>query len=190
MRLFEKFSEDNEELSFAGSLLIAHPSQVDGYFKRTVVLLVVHSVEDGSLGLILNRPLNQKLGDYNSEFSNTEFASVPLFDGGPVSRDRLILVAWKQLAEGAIKLYFGIDESKAREILANDPEFEVRGFLGYSGWSEAQLEGELQMDAWVLARLSAELSELDTPKTWHTLLADRGPKMQLLIEEPDDPSLN
>lgn len=191
MRLFKKFSESNDALSFAGSLLIAHPSQIEGYFRRTVVLLIVHSTEDGSLGLIMNRPLNQTLSDYNAKFSDSELASVPVFIGGPVSHDQLILVAWKQDDEtGALKLYFGIDESKAREIIANDSGFELRGFLGYSGWSEGQLEGELKANAWILAELSAELSELNTPNAWLKLIASESPEMRLLAEEPQDPSLN
>ena len=190
MRLFEEFSEKEEEMSLAGSLLIAHPSQTQGYFKRTVVLLIVHSTEDGSLGLILNRPLEKKLGDYNSGLLGSELESVPLFDGGPVNGDQLILVAWKQTDRNTLKFYFGIDEAKACELIASDPEFEVRGFFGYAGWSEHQLEGELQMDAWVLTELSAKLSKLDSPDTWRKLLAAKGPKMQLLSGEPQDPSLN
>jgi len=190
MRLFSQFSESNEEMSFAGSLLIAHPSQSQGYFKRTVVLLVVHSDKEGSLGLILNRPLDQKLGDYDAELSNSELSSVPLFDGGPVGRDQLILVAWKQIAPHTSKFYFGIDASKALEIIANDPEFELRAFIGYSGWSEGQLEGELQMDAWVLKELSTELSNLEGPETWHSLLASESLKLRLMAGEPEDLSLN
>ncbi len=190
MRLFKEFYERNEKLSFAGSLLISHPSQSEGYFRHTVILLMVHSSDDGSLGLVLNRPLKQKLGDYKPELSDSKLASVPLFDGGPVSREQLILVAWKQVDEKTLKFYFGIDESKALEIIANDPEFDLCGFLGYAGWSEGQLEDELKMNAWVLKKSPALLSDLGTPKAWHTLLTSEGPKMRLLAEEPDDPSLN
>ena len=190
MRLFEEFSERNEEMSFAGSLLISHPSQSAGYFRHTVVLLMVHSSEEGSLGLILNRPLNQTLGDYKPELSDSKLASIPLFDGGPVSRERLILVAWKQIDETTSKFHFGINESKALEIIMNDPEFELRGFLGYSGWSEGQLEGELKMNAWILKKRFTALSDLDKPKAWQTLLTSEGPEMQLLAGEPEDPSLN
>ena len=102
----------------------------------------------------------------------------------------MILVAWKQIGKSALKFYFGIDEKKARELIANDPEFEVRGFFGYAGWSERQLEGELQMDAWVLTELSAKLSKLDSPNAWRKLLASKGSKMELLAGEPQDPSLN
>ena len=191
MRIFKKFSERDEELSFAGSLLIAHPSQFEGYFNRTVILLIVHSTKDGSLGLVMNRPLHQKLGDYNVEFADSGLASVPLFDGGPVNGEQLILVAWKQNDEtGILKFYFGINESKVLEIVKSDPEFEVRGFLGYTGWSEEQLEGELEENAWILTDLSAELSELASPYVWQKLLASEGPVMRLLAEEPQDPSLN
>ena len=191
MRLFRKFSEQEGELSFAGSLLIAHPSMTEGYFSHTVILLMVHSGEEGSLGLVLNHPLDQTLGDYDQKFAGTELALVPLFNGGPVSRDQLIFVAWKQTDNtGTMKLYFGIDESKAREIIENDPEFELRGFFGYSGWSEGQLEEELEMDVWVLTQLSAQLSDLDNPKVWQKLLASEGPEMRLLAGEPEDLSLN
>ena len=190
MRLFEEFSENDEEMSFSVSLLLAHPSQTQGYFRHTIVLLIVHSVEKGSLGLILNRPLNQTLGEHDTDFSDTELASVPLYDGGPVEQNQLTLIVWKQDSEGNVKFYFGIKPAKACEIIAKDPEFKIRGFLGYSGWSKGQLEGELKMHAWVLTGLTAELSELDGPNAWYTLLASEGPEMRLLAGEPEDPSLN
>ena len=76
------------------------------------------------------------------------------------------------------------------EIISNDPEFELRGFIGYAGWSEGQLEDELQMESWVLTKLSTKLSNLDKPNIWHALLASQSPKMRLLSGEPPDPSLN
>lgn len=191
MRLLKQFSSKDEELLLAGSLLIAHPSQSEGYFKRTVILMIIHSAEDGSLGLVMNRPLHQSLGDYSAEFAESKLASVPLFAGGPVNDTQLTLVAWKQNEEtGTLHFYFGIDESKALEIIANDPQFELRGFLGYSGWSEEQLEEELKTDAWVLTELSAKLSELNTPRIWNTLLASESLEMRLLAGEPPDLSLN
>lgn len=191
MRLFKQFSSTNDERTLTGSLLIAHPSQSEGYFKHAVILMIVHSAEDGSLGLVMNRPLNQSLGDYSEEFAKSKLASVPLFAGGPVNEKQLILVAWKQNEEaGTLQFCFGIDESKALEIIASDPQFELRGFLGYSGWCEGQLQKELKMDAWVLTELSAELPKLSAPLIWRTLLASENPEMRLLAEEPQDLSLN
>ena len=191
MRLTEESSLDDQEKPAAGLLLAAHPSQHDGYFKHTVVLLMLHSFEEGALGLILNWPLRKTLREYDSELSDSKLGGIPLYDGGPVSRDKLILVAWKwNSKEGIQKFYFGIDEDKARQIIEVDPEFEIRGFLGHSGWSEGQLEAELEADSWVLSTIGPDCLRLEGLKAWQSILSAQGPEMQLLAEEPEDTSLN
>lgn len=191
MRLISNRGQDGEELHLAGSLLVAHPSLLDSHFKRTVILLTAHSAEEGSLGVIVNRPLHQTLGQYDSELAGSEFADVPLYEGGPVGSDQMILVAWKWSSEdGTFKLYFGIDEAKARQILQDDPEFELRGFIGHSGWDEGQLEGEIEVDSWVVSPLSPDLEDKEGLDVWRSILSQQGPEMQLLAEEPDDLSMN
>lgn len=191
MRLIPDRNEGDEELHLAGSLLVAHPSLLDSHFKRTVVLMTAHSAQEGSLGVIVNRPLYQTLGQYDVELAGTEFAAVPLYEGGPVGSDQMILVAWKwSSADGTFKLYFGIDEDKARQILKDDPEFELRGFIGHSGWGEGQLEGEIEVNSWVVSPLIPDLEELEGLAVWRSILSQQGPEMQLLAEEPDDLSMN
>jgi putative transcriptional regulator len=191
MRLIPDRGQDGEALHLAGSLLVAHPSLLDSHFKRTVVLLTAHSAEEGTLGVIVNRPLHQTLGQYDSELAGSEFAEVPLYEGGPVGSDQMILVAWKWSSEdGTFKLYFGIDEAKARQILQDDPRFELRGFLGHSGWGEGQLEGEIAINSWVVSPLSQDLEEKEGLDVWRSILSQQGPEMQLLAEEPDDLSMN
>ena len=191
MRLIPDRGQDDEELHLAGSLLVAHPSLLDAHFKRTVVLLTAHSAEEGSLGVIVNRPLHQTLGQYDAELAGSEFAAVPLYEGGPVGSDQMILVAWKWSSEdGTFKLYFGIDEEKARQILKDDPGFELRGFIGHSGWGEGQLEGEIEVNSWVVSPLSPDLEEKEGLDVWRSILSQQGPQMQLLAEEPDDLSMN
>jgi putative transcriptional regulator len=191
MRLNPGSDEDDDAVHLAGSLLLAHPSLRDTHFKRTVVLLTAHSTIEGSLGVIVNRPLNQTLGEFDSELAGSEFADVPLYEGGPVACDQMILVAWKWSSEdGTFKLYFGIDEVKARQLLEYDPEFVLRGFIGHSGWGEGQLEGEIEVDSWVVAPLSPAIEELDGVSVWRAILSQQGPKMHLLAEEPDNPSMN
>ena len=178
------------ERHLAGSLLVAHPSLLDPQFKRAVVLLTAHS-DEGSLGVIVNRPLYQTLGQYDSELVGSEFADVPLYEGGPVGSDQMVLVAWKWASEdGTFKLYFGIDEEKARQILQDDPEFELRGFIGHSGWGEGQLEGEIETSSWVVSPLNPDLEEKEGVTAWRSILSQIGPEMRLLAEEPDDLSVN
>ncbi len=176
---------------FAGSLLVAHPSLEDPNFRRSVVLLTAHSDSDGSLGVVVNRPLGQTLGDYATELSGSELAGIPLYQGGPVANEQLILVAWKWTPEeGSFKLYFGIDEGKARALVQEDSGFELRGFLGHSGWTEGQLDAEIEEGAWVTSALLPEIDTIGGEAVWRFILHRDSPEMHLLADEPDDPSLN
>ncbi|HAV12294.1 MAG TPA: YqgE/AlgH family protein [Opitutae bacterium] len=178
-------------LPFAGSLLVAHPSLQDPNFRRSVVLLTAHSDEEGSLGVVVNRPMNQTLSEFDPTLSNTDLESVPLFYGGPVANDKLILVAWKWTPEeGSFKLYFGIDDVKARSLLAENSGFELRGFIGHSGWTEGQLDAEIEEGAWVTSPLMPEIDSVQGEEVWRMILRRDSPQMGLLADEPDNPSLN
>ena len=69
-----------------GSLLLAEPFLSDPNFKRSVVLLAEHDEENGSLGFILNRPLQM---DISEVIEGWEQASLPLYLGGPVQHETL-----------------------------------------------------------------------------------------------------
>ena len=47
--------------SLAGQLLLASPALLDPNFRRSVVLIGVHS-EEGALGVVLNRPSSVTVG--------------------------------------------------------------------------------------------------------------------------------
>ncbi|MGJ8640357.1 MAG: YqgE/AlgH family protein [Opitutaceae bacterium] len=178
-------------LPFAGSLLVAHPSMQDPNFRRSVVLLTAHSDEEGSLGIIVNRPMGQTLGEYDTELTGTDLADVPLYQGGPVAKDKLILVAWKWAPqEGSFKLYFGIDDVKARELVKRNSGFKLRGFIGHSGWTEGQLDAEIEEGAWVTSTLLPEIESIEGDAVWRMILHRDSAEMGLLADEPDDPSLN
>ena len=175
----------------AGSLLLAHPSMQDDNFRHAVLLMTSHSETDGALGVVVNRPLGQTLGEYDSALKESEFADVPLYAGGPVAAHQVILAAWKWVPhDGAFKLYFGIDDVKARMLVATDPEFQLRGFLGHSGWSGGQLETEIDQQAWVVAPLAMDIDECAGESLWRTMIRRISPQMHLLAEEPMDPWLN
>lgn len=176
--------------SLAGSLLLAHPKLRDPHFDRTVILLSLHN-EEGAMGVVLNRPMDKTLGDLGSELAHGTLADVPLFHGGPVSPEQLILVAWEtDVSAGNVKLYFGIDPEKLIE-LREERDVDVRGFLGYSGWSAGQLENEMKRESWIVAPVSAELvGDLQGQELWRAVVGNLSPRWKLLAGEPDDPEMN
>ncbi|WP_269526369.1 YqgE/AlgH family protein [Coraliomargarita parva] len=191
MRLNQDSDFDEAPPHYAGSLLVAHPSLLDPNFRRSVVLLTAHSEEDGALGVVVNRPLGQTLGEYDPALQQSEMADLPLFYGGPVAADQLILVAWRWTPEdGTFKLFFGIDDVKACKLLKEEPGFNLRGFLGHSGWTGGQLEAEVDEGAWVSSPLTPEMDQFEGDALWRRILSTKGPALRLMSEAPEDPSVN
>jgi len=174
--------------SLAGQLLLAHPALRDPNFRRTVVLMSAHDAE-GAMGVVLNRPLGKTLGQVQGEFALDALAKVPVFVGGPVQVDRLILVVWQTRDDG-FRLHFGIEPERAAQWLT-EPGSQVRGYLGYSGWSAGQLEGELGQSTWVVAEPPTDLFDQSSDLSlWRNVLGAEGDEWRLMAGEPDDPGCN
>jgi putative transcriptional regulator len=172
----------------AGSLLLAHPAMRDPNFRRSVILMSAHNAE-GAMGVVLNRPLGKRLGQLSGDFALGALASVPLFTGGPVQTEQLVLAAW-QVREDGFRLHFGVEPDKAVQLLAEEGT-HVRGFLGYSGWSAGQLENEMKHQTWIVADVPEDLLNQTQDETlWRTVLGREGAEWRLLAGEPDHPEEN
>ena len=138
--------------SYSGCLLVARPSLRDGFFNRSVILLLQHG-PDGALGVILNRPAPAK---------DVPF---PVYLGGPCKMDGLLMIHahkdWGEddpPAEVCPGVYLGnaaCFEKVSGEF--QDPAWQFRVFVGYSGWGPKQLEAELNQDAWIVVPARADL---------------------------------
>lgn len=174
--------------SLAGSILLAHPVLRDPNFRKTAVLMSTHG-PDGAMGVVLNRPLGKRLGELKGDFALGPLSHTPIFTGGPVQTDQLILAAWRSTGD-AFQLHFGIDPEKAIQMIA-DESTRLRAYLGYSGWSAGQLENELKCGTWIVASPPADLFERPTQEElWRALLSDEGDQWRLLVDEPDEPGKN
>lgn len=172
----------------AGSLLLAHPAMRDPNFRRCVVLMSVHNAE-GAMGVVLNRPLGKRLGELSGDFALGPLGAVPLFNGGPVQTEQLVIAAW-QAREDGFRLHFGIEPDKAVQLLAEEGT-HLRGFLGYSGWSAGQLENEMKHQTWVVADVPEDLMTHAQDETlWQLVLGREGANWKLLAGEPDEPGRN
>lgn len=102
-----------EVSSLTGRLLVATPALADPNFDRSVVLILDHD-DEGSLGVVLNRPTPVGVGDILEGWASLAGEPGVVFQGGPVSLDSALGVGVIPGFEGAS------DEAKetrdAREV--------------------------------------------------------------------------
>ncbi len=177
-----------------GKILISEPFLVDYYFKRSVVLLAEHN-EDGSFGLIINKPVEMYLHDMIKNFP--EF-NAPVYLGGPVKTDNLYFIHTQgDLIENSMEildgLYWGGDIEHVKELILIDklkPE-QIKFFVGYSGWISNQLESELERNSWLVANIRAsQVMKTNTEKLWKTSVKRLGGDYSYWTNFPADPNLN
>ena len=142
------------------------------------------------MGVILNRPTGKRLGDLDKQFQVVDFAGVPVFEGGPVEKEKLIVAGWEWLdSPSSFKLYFGIDLEKAKFLRDENPNIKLACFLGHSGWSPGQLESELDDDAWLTHSLDYDLfTNMDKENhIWKKIVGSMSDELRLLADAPDNP---
>lgn len=178
--------------NLAGALLVAHPGLMDPNFRRSVILISNYSAETGSLGVVINKPLNCMLGELNEHFKESPLAKIKLYRGGPIGVDQVILTAWQWLREEKVfKLHFGIPEDKAIDLMQKEPAVDIRAFVGYSGWSDGQLEVELEEHAWLISSISGlNLPTDEKHPLWREIISHIHPELLFLADAPDNPSVN
>ena len=184
-----EFSQSSSEL--AGSFLVAHPSLIDPNFRRSVVFMTTHDPEEGSHGLIINRPTGNTVADLLPAGEMGSLAGLPVFIGGPVAADQLSFAGFRwEIATGNVVCEANLQVEEARELAA-DKLTSVRAFIGYSGWSKQQLETELAQKAWIIRKPDMDALEIDQCKQlWPSIMRELGPWFRLLASAPDDPSRN
>jgi putative transcriptional regulator len=176
--------------SLAGSLLVAHPNMLDPNFRRTVLFISAHEPNDGALGVIINRPLEKQVADLVTEAPPEGLADVPVFLGGPVGKNQLIIAAFEWGKGEGLKLNHSVDLPHSSHA-AGQKTSSICAFVGYAGWGAGQLEAEMKQKAWLVQKPSRSLIKLERlPKLWFDIMRRLGPWYKMLAVAPDDPSLN
>ncbi|WP_350291692.1 YqgE/AlgH family protein [uncultured Croceitalea sp.] len=178
-----------------GKLLIAEPSITgDVSFNRSVVLLAEHN-DEGSVGFILNKPLEYDISDLITEIT----VPFKVFNGGPVEQDNLYFIhKVPNLIEGSIEIsdgiYWGGDFEKTIKLI-NDKvitENDIRFFLGYSGWDSLQLDQELSSKSWVVVKNEYESNIIQKSASafWKEKMVELGGDYLIWSNAPENPTLN
>ncbi len=183
--------DESAPVVLSGNLLLAAPQLLEPTFRRTVLLITNHSQDEGALGYVLNRPLHKQVEELLPNCPFAELAEVPVFVGGPVSQEHLTFssLSWDGFTQ---TLNYQTHLSTQDAARARKEGFCVRAFVGYSGWSDGQLENEIQEHAWVCARpheVVMDLARLNQ-ELWGDLIREVSPEHRLAADMPDDPSLN
>jgi putative transcriptional regulator len=176
--------------SIAGSLLLADPSLRDGYFDRSVVFMVDHNTKDGSLGLILNKPTPRKVGDLISSEQFKNLAHLPVYMGGPVGNDQMLFANFEWTEPNTLICEFRLSAEQAAELV-NQPQANLRAFVGHSGWTPGQLQEEFERHAWFCRNAPARMVlEAQNETMWKSLLQELSPFHHVISLTPEDPFLN
>ena len=177
-----------------GTLLIANPFLKDPNFSRTVIFLCEHT-EEGSFGFVLNKMFPKPLEELVPDLKVSNF---PVYQGGPVQRDALhFLHQYPDLISGGKevmeKVYWGGNfESLLINLKNNDLDQDhIRFFIGYSGWSEGQLNEEMKEESWLTVKATRKLIFDTKPEDiWKNSLKQLGGNYEMMINFPIDPQLN
>ncbi|HEX4877969.1 MAG TPA: YqgE/AlgH family protein [Chitinophagaceae bacterium] len=177
-----------------GILLIADPFLKDPNFLRTVVFLCEHK-EEGSFGFVLNRQYENTLDELIPEL---EGHKLPVYYGGPVQLDSLhFLHQYPDLIPGGQEVikgvYWGGDFETLTYLIKNkkiDPS-RIRFYVGYSGWSEGQLNDEMKEKTWLTVKANKRIIfHHDYQEIWKDSIKLLGGDYEIMINFPIDPQLN
>ncbi|NNK39592.1 MAG: YqgE/AlgH family protein [Winogradskyella sp.] len=178
-----------------GDLLIAEPSIIgDMSFNRAVILLADHN-DLGSVGFILNKPLDYKLKDL---VEGTE-SNIKIYNGGPVEQDNLYFIHRSpdlipESIEISKGIFWGGDFDVELELLNSGAitDADIKFFLGYSGWDGNQLDSELSSNAWLVSENVYHNSIIEkSGKTfWREKMIELGGDYSIWSNAPENPSYN
>lgn len=180
------------ELDLTNHFLIAMPSLADPNFSHTVTLVCAHS-EEGAMGIVINRPLEIELEEVLSQLDlptdNPAIASLPVYEGGPVHRDRGFVIHTPLTEFNSTICVTGqVGVSTSRDILdamsrGQGPAHALVA-LGYAGWGAGQLEEEISQNAWLSIPADPDIL-FDTPPElrWYRAAEGLGVDLNMLSSD-------
>jgi putative transcriptional regulator len=181
------------EESLCGQLLLASPTLMDPNFRRTVILIGVHS-EEGAMGVVLNRPSEVTVSEAVPQLEQTVTEREPVYVGGPVQPSSIVFLAefLDPTPAGLLvlgRIGFPAPDAGIEELA--EATARRRVFAGYAGWSEGQLDAELDQGDWIAHSAVPDDVFCEEPEDlWSSVLTRMGGSYALIARMPADPSVN
>ena len=154
--------------SVKNNFLVATGKMRDPRFANTVIIMLKND-ESGSLGLVINKPLGfiplgsliNKVEDQSSKQNELYNVKVPIYWGGPVEKNIILVLHSKEYQVENTKKYKDISVSSGYKILLEiaDEKGPKKSLIliGHSGWGSGQLEGEMVGEGWILSEIITDL---------------------------------
>jgi len=181
--------------SLKGRLLVATPALGEGIFDRSVVLVIEHDDVEGAFGVVLNRPSETDVAGALPEWARLAASPPVVFVGGPVNPEAAICLA--RVVGGEADGWLRLVGTVGALDLSRDPELlvpavdELRLFAGYAGWSQGQLEDEIEAGAWFVVDAEEGDALNDEPDSlWQRVLRRQRGRLAMFAAFPADPSTN
>ena len=162
--------------SVKNHFLIATDKMNDSRFDKSVIAML-ESDKDGAWGLVINKPIGRLplalLIDpsLNTSKKREELytINVEVFWGGPVNVKEIFILHSNEYQSDSTKKYGNFSVSQDYDILFDiakniGPEKSLI-ILGYSGWGDGQLEGEMEGDYWILSDINLDILFEDNSNT-------------------------
>jgi putative transcriptional regulator len=138
-----------------GMFLVSARELQDRHFRKTVVYILRHN-QNGTLGLIINRPGALPLSHAIDNIDIDHASQHRLFYGGPVETS-IITMLMENLSAAPLAehiagdIYFSNRRIVMERLLKEKkPPSKLHFFYGHAGWIAGQLEQELDRGDWHL----------------------------------------
>lgn len=156
MKEIQSMSDDSGQTTLNGQFLVSMPDLKDGIFDSALVLMCEHG-ESGAMGFIVNKPtefsVQEIFEQLGLESADSLDPDVPVMTGGPVEPQRGFLLSNHPITEDVVEVLDGLYLASSPEVLPLATNALNQGdaifILGYSGWSEGQLESEMAANTWI-----------------------------------------
>jgi putative transcriptional regulator len=159
-----------------------------------VVLLCEHK-EEGSFGFVLNKQIEQTLDEL---IPGLDGHRLPVYYGGPVQMNTIhFLHQCPDLIPESVKvsddIFWGGNFETLSALIKTkgiDPS-KIKFFIGYSGWGDGQLAGEMEEKSWLTVKATRALVfNTSHHEIWKNSLKVLGGEYERMINYPIDPQLN
>ena len=164
--------------SVKNNFLVATGKMRDPRFANTVIVMLKND-KSGSFGLVINKPLGfiplgsliNKVEDQSSKQNELYNVKVPVYWGGPVEENIILVLHSKEYQVENTKKYKDISVSSGYKILLEiaDEKGPKKSLIliGHSGWGSGQLEGEMEGEGWILSEINTDLIfGIDNANKW------------------------